>query len=80
MSMFKKIKRFLTPDPEIDFQLGLREETFSGNYAKAAWLYQKAIDRGHEKAKYFLAQMYPHWQRRQRRSQQGYNIAKRICC
>jgi TPR repeat protein len=30
----------------------------SGNYAKAAWLYQKAVDRGHEKAKYFLAQMY----------------------
>ena len=56
--MFSGIKSFFTPDPEVDFQAALREETLSGNYAKAAWLYQKAIDRGHNKAKYFLAVMY----------------------
>jgi hypothetical protein len=58
MGIFSAIKDFFTPDPEIDFQLGLREEIFSQNYAKAAWLYQKAIDRGHHKAKYFLAVLY----------------------
>src|SRR2546428_588135 len=58
MGIFSSIKSFLTPDPEVDFQAGLREETLSGNYAKAAWLYQKAVDRGHNKAKYFLAVMY----------------------
>ena len=58
MSIFSAIKAFLTPDPEIDFQLALHEETLGQNYAKAAWLYQKAIDRGQYKAKYFLAQMY----------------------
>ena len=58
MSIFSAIKEFLTPDPETDFQLALREETLRQNYAKAAWLYQKAIDRGHIKAKYFLAQMF----------------------
>lgn len=45
-------------DPEIDFQLALREETMNGNYEKAAWLYQKAVDNNHFKAKYFLAVMY----------------------
>ena len=58
MSILTKLKNLLTPDPEVDFQLGLREETLTGNYAKAAWLYQKAVDRGNEKAKYFLAMMY----------------------
>ena len=58
MSIFSGIQSFFTPDPETDFQFGLREETMSGNYAKAAWLYQKAIDRGHNKAKYFLAVLY----------------------
>ena len=58
MGLFSAIKSYFTPDPEIDFQLALREETMSGNYAKAAWLYQKAVDRGHIKAKYFLAVMY----------------------
>src|SRR6266576_367302 len=58
MGVFSAIKDFLTPDPEIDVQLGLREDTLSGNYAKAAWLYQKAVDRGHHKAKYFLAVLY----------------------
>jgi TPR repeat protein len=52
------MKNFFTPDPEVDFQLALREESFSGNYEKAAWLYQKAVDRGHYKAKFFLAEMY----------------------
>jgi TPR repeat protein len=58
MSIFSQIKNFFTPEPEIDFQLALREETFSRNYEKAAWLYQKAVDRGHYKAKCFLAIMY----------------------
>ena len=58
MSIFSRIKNFFTPDPEIDFQLALREETFSRNYEKAAWLYKKAVDRGHYKAKFFLAEMY----------------------
>ncbi len=58
MDIFKKIINYFAPDPEIDFQLALREETFLMNYEKAAWLYQKAADRGHYKAKYFLAQMY----------------------
>lgn len=58
MGIFSGLKGFLTPDPEVDFQLGLREERLSGNYAKAAWLYQKAIDRGHDKAKYFLAVLH----------------------
>jgi TPR repeat protein len=58
MGIFSGIKSFFTPDPEVDFQFGLREETLSGNYAKAAWLYQKAVDRGHVKAKYFLAVLY----------------------
>jgi len=38
MGIFSAIKDFFTPDPEIDFQLGLREEIFSNNYAKAALL------------------------------------------
>jgi TPR repeat protein len=58
MRIFSQIKNFFTPEPEIDFQLALREETFSRNYEKAASLYQKAVDRGHSKAKYFLAIMY----------------------
>ena len=45
-------------DPEVDFQMAIKEETFKRNYDKAAWLYQKAVDNGHVKAKYFLSQMY----------------------
>lgn len=58
MSIFIRIKSFFRPDPEVHFQAALREDICSGNYEKAAWLYQKAIDCGHIKAKYFLAVMY----------------------
>jgi TPR repeat protein len=57
MGLFSFIQNLFTPDPEVDFQYGLREDSFSGDYPKAAWLYQKAADRGHHKAKYFLALM-----------------------
>lgn len=52
------VKDFFKPDSEVDFQYALREETFSRNFEKAAWLYQKAANQGHYKAKYFLAVMY----------------------
>ena len=58
MGLFQKFKEFIKPDPEIDFQLALREESFSRNFEKAAWLYQKAVDQGHYKAMYFLAELY----------------------
>ncbi|HEX8946823.1 MAG TPA: hypothetical protein VF829_01235 [Candidatus Paceibacterota bacterium] len=58
MSIVDKIKLWFTLDPEVDFQLALREETIARNYKKAAWLYQKAVDGGHYKAKFFLAEMY----------------------
>lgn len=56
MGIFAKVKKLVTPDPEIDFQLALAEET-AFNFEKAAWLYQKAADRGHYKAKFFLAEL-----------------------
>ncbi len=58
MGLFNFVKDLLKPDPEVDFQYALREETISSNFQKAAWLYQKAADQGHYKAKYFLAIMY----------------------
>lgn len=58
MGLYTFLRDFFTPDPEVDFQYGLREEGFSRNFEKAAWLYQKAADQGHYKAKYFLGVMY----------------------
>ena len=58
MGLYSFLKDFFKPDPEVDFQHGLREEGISRNFAKAAWLYQKAANQGHYKAKYFLAVMY----------------------
>lgn len=58
MGLYSFVKDCFKPDPEVDFQYALREETFSRNFEKAAWLYQKAADQGHYKAKYFLAVMY----------------------
>lgn len=45
-------------DPEVDFQMALRAETFESNFKKAAWLYGKAAERNHPKAQFFLALMY----------------------
>ena len=52
------LKDLFKADPEVDFQLALREETFNRNLAKAAWLYSKASDKNHPKAQYYLGHMY----------------------
>jgi TPR repeat protein len=45
-------------DPEVDFQMALRAETFERNFKKAAWLYGKAAEQNHPQAQFFLALMY----------------------
>jgi len=55
MGLVSFIKGLFKLDPEVDFQYALRKEF--NNDPKAAWLYQKAADKGHPKAKYFLARM-----------------------
>jgi len=52
------LKDFFKADPEVDFQMALRAETIEGNWQKAAWLYEKAAQRNHPKAEYFLALLY----------------------
>jgi TPR repeat protein len=55
MGFFKDLFKM---DPEVDFQMALRAETFENNYKKAAWLYGKATEQNHLKAQFFLALMY----------------------
>jgi TPR repeat protein len=55
MNFFKSLFKL---DPEVDFQMALKEETFNGNYKKAAWLYQKAANQGHSKAQFYCGYMY----------------------
>jgi TPR repeat protein len=55
MGFFKDL---LKADPEVDFQMALRAETFEGNLEKAAWLYGKATEQNHPKAQFYLGYMY----------------------
>jgi len=57
MSFFKNL--FKT-DPEVDFQMGLRAETFEGNYEKAAWFYKKAAQNGHAAGQFYFGLMLLH--------------------
>jgi TPR repeat protein len=51
-------KNLFKADPEVDFQMALRAETFENNFKKAAWLYGKAAEQNHFKAQFFLGYMY----------------------
>jgi TPR repeat protein len=55
MGLFKDLFK---ADPEVDFQMALRADTFEGNHKKAAWLYGKAAEQNHPKAQFFLGFMY----------------------
>lgn len=52
------LKDLFKMDPEVDFQMGLRAETFESNHKKAAWLYGKAAEQNHPKAQFFLSLMH----------------------
>jgi uncharacterized protein len=64
--------RFFKFDPEIDYQIALREDT-KGNYAKAYWLFEKAAKNGMAKAKFQCGYMCVKGRGTKKNPEKGFN-------